>query len=159
MNKPMDLGELLERGGVYYEFPGNTVQGVLDALVESIPIPPAIQAQDLLLAVKEREALMSTSIGEGIALPHPRNPLATKIEDEFVALVFLKNQVDWKAMDAIPVDTLFFIVSSSAKSHLKTLSSISFFCKEEAFLKLLASRASKDNLIKYIKDTEQKWEG
>ena len=158
MSSVIGLGELLERGGIYYDFPGNSVQEILEMLFAKVPVPPSIPAEDLIQAVKEREALMSTSIGGGIALPHPRNPLITKMEEQFVALAFLKNPVDWKALDAKPVDTLLLIVSSSAKSHLGILSGITFFCKEKAFLKLLRDRAPCDTLIDFIKDTERKWE-
>ena len=75
-----------------------------------------------------------------------------------IALAFLENPVDWNSLDGEPVDTLLLIVSSSAKSHLKTLSSITFFCQQNVFLKLLRERASRENLIKYIKDTEREWE-
>jgi len=160
MKKPEGLGDLIERGGVFYGLPGNSVREILETLVAKIPVPSAMPStitQDLLQAILEREALMSTSIGRGIALPHPRNLLLTKEEDQFVALAFLENSVDWKALDNKPVDTLLLIVSSSAKSHLKTLSTITFFCQQEAFLKLLKERAPREAIIGYIKDTEEKW--
>jgi len=152
------LGELIERGGIFYAFPGNSVRGILEALVSLVPVPPAIPAQDLLQAILEREALMSTSIGHGIAIPHPRTPLANKPGEQFATLVFLEHSVDWNALDGKAVDTLLLIVSSSAKSHLHTLSSITFFCREEVFLKLLKERASKETIINFIKDTEREWE-
>jgi PTS system nitrogen regulatory IIA component len=150
------LGEMIERGGIFYDLPGNSVREILEALVSLVPIPPTTIAQDLLQAILEREALMSTSIGRGIALPHPRNPLLTKDEEQFVALAFLEKAVEWKALDNIPVDTLLLIVSSSTKSHLKTLANITFFCRQEAFLMLLRERAPED-IIRYIKDTEKEW--
>ena len=152
------LGELLERGGIYYALPGNSVRETIEALVAIIPVQPAIPGQNLLQAVLEREALMSTSIGQGIAVPHPRNPMAVKQEEQFAALAFLKHPVDWNALDGKPVDTLILIVSSTAKFHLRILSSITFFCREEAFLRLLKERAKQEALIGFIKDTERKWE-
>ena len=153
------LGVLLERGAVFYDFPGNSIREILEALVAKIPtLPSTPPIEDLLEAVLEREALMSTGIGHGIAIPHPRNPMAANLEEQFAILAFLKNPVDWKALDAKPVDTVLFIVSSSAKSHLKILSGITFFCQNEAFLKLLRDRAPGETLIAFIKDTEREWE-
>ena len=162
MNKaetPEGLGELIERGGIYYRLPGNSIREILEILVTTIPVPETIAVQDLLQAVLEREELFSTSIGHGIALPHPRNPFVKNTEDQFVALAFLENPIDWKALDNLPVDTLLLIVSSSPKSHLQTLSSITFFCQMDAFLKLLKEKAPRESLIAFIKDTERKWEG
>ena len=171
------LGELIERGGIYYALPGHSVREILETLVAvtwaavAHPAAPSVltasvaatsvaitPAQDLLQAVLEREALMSTGIGHGIAVPHPRNPLVNKTEEQFAALAFLQNPIDWNALDGKPVDTVLLVVSSSAKSHLKTLSSITFFCQHEAFLKLLKERAPRETLTGFIKDTEQEWE-
>ena len=152
------LGELLARGGIYYSLPGKSCREALEALVAAAPVLPAVPAQNLLQAVLEREALMSTSIGQGIAIPHPRNPLVNKPEEQFVALAFLEQPIDWNALDGKPVDTLLLIVSSSAKSHLRTLSRITFICREESFLKLIKEKAPREILISFIKDTEKKWE-
>ncbi|MDR0496631.1 MAG: PTS sugar transporter subunit IIA, partial [Treponema sp.] len=68
------LVEILKRGGVYSGVDGTTPREVLAALIKELP-PMAIQTDKLLEAVLEREEIMSTGIGDGIALPHPRSPL------------------------------------------------------------------------------------
>ncbi|AEF82603.1 PTS sugar transporter subunit IIA [Leadbettera azotonutricia] len=151
------FGELIEHGGIYYKVPGANPKEALTALIGFLPRQEAIQNETLLNAVLEREALMSTSIGRGIALPHPRNPAVSKSEDQFAALAFLEHPVDWNALDGRPVDTLILIVSASAKLHLHTLSKITFFCQQDAFLKLLKKRVPKEDIIKFIKDTERDW--
>jgi PTS system nitrogen regulatory IIA component len=151
------LADLIERGGVYYGIPGNSPGEVLAALIGSLKILPPVSGEELLRACLEREALMSTSIGGGIALPHPRNPMAADEDSQFAALGFLEHPVDWNALDAKPVDAILFVVSASAKLHLHTLSRINFFCQDAAFLALLKNRASREVIIKYIKETEQDW--
>jgi PTS system nitrogen regulatory IIA component len=151
------LADLIEKGGVYYRIPGNSPEEVLAALIGSLKTSFPVSGEELLRACLEREALMSTSVGGGIALPHPRNPMAADGDSQFAALGFLEHPVDWSALDAKPVDTIFFIVSASAKLHLHTLSRINFFCQDDAFLALLKNRASGEAIIKYIKETEQDW--
>jgi PTS system nitrogen regulatory IIA component len=157
MEKNEKLAELIKKGGVYYHISGNSPGEVLSAFIGSLENLSAIPAEDLLRACLEREALMSTSIGNGIALPHPRNPIATDSASQFTALGFLEHPVDWNALDGKPVNTLLFIVSASAKLHLHTLSRINFFCQDGTFLKLLESRASRKAIIEYIEETEQDW--
>jgi PTS system nitrogen regulatory IIA component len=152
-----NLAELIGKGGVYYGIPGNSPGEVLAALIGSIENLFSISAEELLRACLEREALMSTGVGGGIALPHPRNPMAADRGSQFTALGFLEHPVNWNAPDGKPVDTLLFIVSASAKLHLHTLSQINFFCQDDAFLGLLGNRASRKNIIKYIKEAEQDW--
>jgi PTS system nitrogen regulatory IIA component len=151
------LGELIERGGVYYRLQGNTAKEALAALIAAIPPDRLVPGDTLLKAVLEREALMSTSIGQGIALPHPRNPVVSAPGGQFAALAFLDRPVEWKALDGMPVDTLFLVVSYSARQHLETLSKITFFCQKEDFLELLKTRASGEKIIDYIKNAEKEW--
>ncbi|MDR0313622.1 MAG: PTS sugar transporter subunit IIA [Treponema sp.] len=151
------LGELLIRGGIYYSVLGNTVQETLEFLVGKIPLPNTVSSQDLLKAMLEREALMSTCIGNGIAIPHPRNPMVQEPQDQFAAIAFLEHTVDWKALDGKAVDTLIIIVSASAKFHLQTLSAVSYFTRQDAFQSLIRERAQQETLIKYISETEKNW--
>jgi PTS system nitrogen regulatory IIA component len=151
------LADLIKKGGVYYNIPGNSPGEVLSAFIGFLENLSVIPAEELLQACLEREALMSTSVGGGIALPHPRNPMAADKGSQFTALGFLEHPVDWNALDGKPVDTLLFIVSASAKLHLHTLSRINFFCQDNACLDLLKNRASRKKIIEYIEETEQDW--
>ncbi|MDR2103419.1 MAG: PTS sugar transporter subunit IIA [Treponema sp.] len=151
------LADLIQRGGVFAGIPGTNPTEALTNLLEVIPIPLSASRGELLKAVLEREALMSTSIGYGIALPHPRNPLISSDEEQFLIIAFLKNPVDWRALDGIPVHTALLAVSSSAKQHLRTLSEINFFCRQESFRQLLLDRAPQERIINAIREAEQAW--
>ena len=155
MGSEARLAELIERGGVYRDVRGASPREVLTSLIEALP-PPA-EAGKLLEAVLEREALMPTSIGKGIALPHPRNPLLKSEDEQFAALAFLKQPVDWNSLDGELVDTLLLIVSASAKGHLRTLSEVTFFCHQEDFYRLLKERASLETLLRFIREAEKNW--
>ena len=151
------LAELIERGGVYRDVQGTTPREVLTALIGNLPVIPSVPAGKLLEAVLEREALMPTGIGKGIALPHPRNPLLKSEDEQYTALAFLKQPVDWNSLDGERVDTLLLIVSASAKGHLKALSEITFFCHQEEFAWLLKERASLGTLLHFIRKAEKNW--
>jgi PTS system nitrogen regulatory IIA component len=166
--------ELITRGGVLYQVPGTTPREVITGIIETIRRPslaqaperpptglvkpPAAERNRLLEAVLEREALMPTAVGHGIALPHPRNPLVTETREQFVTIAFLQRPVDWHSLDGEPVHTVLLIVSASPKLHLHTLSRINFFCQQESFRALLESRASQEEIISVIRNAEQAWE-
>ena len=151
------LGELIGRGGIYHAMPGNSVQETLECIIAKIPLPKTITPQMLLKAMLEREALMSTGVGSGIAIPHPRNPLISEAAEQFVALAYLEKPLDWRALDGKPVDTLFILVSATAKFHLQTLSALTYLCRQDEFLGLLGKKVSGETLIQYINETEEKW--
>jgi PTS system nitrogen regulatory IIA component len=151
------LSGLIRKGGILYDIPGINPEEVLANMTKVLQVPPGFDREALLAAVLEREALMSTSIGHGIALPHPRNPIISGNEEQFVTIGFLKWSVDWKTLDGKPVHSLMLIVSASAKLHLDTLSRINFFCQQPAFRQLLKDRCSLEKIIGTIQEAEQAW--
>lgn len=153
------LAGLVKRGGIYRNLQGTSPREVISALIKALPPVPQIPQEKLLKAVLEREELMPTGIGQGIALPHPRNPVIEDPAGQFVALAFLKNPVDWNSLDGKRVDTLLLIVSASAKQHLKTMSEITFLCRQNDFCQLLEKRASPEELLRFMAETEKNWRG
>jgi len=154
------LAELIKKGGVYRNIQGRSPREVLGALIGALTPVPSVPAEKLLGAVLEREDLMSTGIGGGIAIPHPRNPLTGPDSGQFVALAFPERPVDWNSLDGGKVDTILLIVSSSAKQHLKILSEISFFCRQEEFCRLLKACSVggvPDDLLRFITEAEKNW--
>jgi PTS system nitrogen regulatory IIA component len=149
--------DLIQRGGIFYHIRGNNPGEVLKTLIYAIPVLPSINREQLLEAVLEREALMSTAIGKGIALPHPRTPLITDPKEQRVVIAFPDREVDWNALDGEPVHTVMLIVSASTKLHLHTLSGINFFCRQERFLALLKKRAAPEEIISTLTAMEETW--
>jgi PTS system nitrogen regulatory IIA component len=142
--------ELLQRGGVYPRIEGTSPPAVLGNFIEKLTLPPGLPGDRLLSAVLEREILMPTAVGHGIALPHPKNPLAPDPQEQLVAVAFLSQPVDWQALDREPVHTAILIVSASVKLHLNTLSWINFLCQQGEFQALLKNQAPQERLIRAI---------
>ena len=63
-------------------------------------------------------SLGSTAVGDGIAIPHVRNPVLLHVRPA-VALCFLDEPIPFGALDGKPVDTLFVIVTPTSRSHLQ----------------------------------------
>jgi len=157
--KEAGLSELIKKGGGCCGIRGAAPQEVLTNFFEQLSVPPSLNKKQLLDAVLEREALMPTAAGKGIALPHPRHPLIPEAADQFVSIAFLEQAVNWKALDRSPVHTVILIVSASAKLHLHTLSQINFLCQQESFRELLQKRSSLAEICEAIEEAEKAWNG
>ncbi|WP_261974516.1 PTS sugar transporter subunit IIA, partial [Chlamydia psittaci] len=73
-----------------------------------------LDASVLFEMLTYRESLMSTGIGEGIALPHAKDFLINAYYDVVVPM-FLSNSIDFGALDGKPVRVLFFLFASQDK--------------------------------------------
>lgn len=156
-NRPVSLIDLIKKGDVHYGIGGKTVQEVIDNVVDTIPIPKSADKDIVRASLLQREEMMTTAVGKGIALPHPRNPIISDVDDESVSICFLRDDVDYSALDNLPVRVLFVIISSNAKRHLEILSKISFLCKQEDFLKTLKDKPQKEVFLYYIERVEKEW--
>ena len=149
----ISLSSAVENGGVIFDIPGNDVNSVLNASLEKISKVPKDFQADLLDRLMEREQALSTGIGNGIAIPHPRVPLGY-LGEPLVAVCFLEHPVDYNAMDQQPVDVLFFILCPDLKFHLHLLSALSFCLRDKSFTQFLRSRPDHSALIEKIEDLQ-----
>jgi len=157
-NNEWSLADLVDRGGVYYDVPGASPKELIAGVIGLMPPIEAVTQGELQRQIMEREALVSTGIGHGIALPHPRNPVLEGTNARpLVAIAFPVMPIDWNTQDGSKVHTVFLIISASAKQHLNTLSKINFLCQKEKFHSLIEARVSKKEIVAAIKEAENSW--
>ncbi|WP_299977292.1 PTS sugar transporter subunit IIA [Desulfobacula sp.] len=148
------LSVAVKNGGVYSDIQANDVNGVLKACLEKISDISDDFKADLFDRLVEREKALSTGIGNGIAIPHPREQLSY-LTSPMVSVCFLEHPVDYKALDNQPVSTLFFLLSPTLKMHLHLLSVLSFCLRDHQFTNFLKARPDSVALVEKI-ETLQK---
>ncbi|MBI2504261.1 MAG: PTS sugar transporter subunit IIA [Candidatus Latescibacteria bacterium] len=144
------LSEALKAGGVAYRVGGNDKPSVLRALVEVLNLPEEVDREFLYQVLLARETLGSTGIGEGIAIPHVRNPVVLHISKPTITLCFLEHPIDFRAIDGQPVNTLFTLISPTVRAHLHLLSRLSFVLRNQEFKAVLKQQASRDELMEAV---------
>jgi nitrogen PTS system EIIA component len=157
MSIVQSLAQLIDRGGVYYNIGGSSPVEALSEATKAMVLPKGLDRESLLTAILEREALMPTALGHGIAIPHPRNSMLSDATAQRVAVFFLKSPIAYNALDRKPVSVLFLILSADAKNHLATLAAVSHLCQHGDFLEFLAKRPSKEELVARIAAAEASW--
>jgi PTS system nitrogen regulatory IIA component len=155
---PPSLASAIERGGVHHSLHGSTREEVLHAIVEAAPIPAGIDRNRLHQLLLTREALSSTGIGGGIAIPHPRTPLVLQLREPIVVLGFLAHPVDFEAVDRQPVRALFLLLSPTVQSHLQTLAKLSWALHDPGFRALVDRQASGGEILPRLQELERSTE-
>ena len=90
--------------------------------IAKVNLPSEILPVNLYEGLCAREAVLSTAVGNGIAIPHSQQPLLKNPKDQRIFICYLKNPIDMNAMDNKKVQTLIIPLSSSVQSHLQIIS-------------------------------------
>jgi PTS system nitrogen regulatory IIA component len=152
------LAEALQTGGIFYRVDGADKTAVLSEVVRIMPLPQAVDRAFLLEVLLARESLGSTGIGDGVALPHVRNPIVLHVQHPMISLCFLEHPVPFDAIDGRPVDTLFTIVSPTIRGHLHLLARLSFALQQTEFKSVVARKDLREELFRAAESIDQRLE-
>ncbi len=144
----------LETGGIHFGIGGDDQPSVLKHVVDLLPLPPQVDRDFMLQVLMAREALGTTAIGDGIAIPHVRNPILLHVAAPAISLCFLDNPVDFKAVDDKPVDILFTLVSPTVKTHLHILAKLAYGLRDQRFKEVLRRRESAVEILATVRALE-----
>ena len=141
-----ELSEALAAGGLHAFGGAANRQAVLEAVVNALAVDEA-ERPLILDLVTAREFIGSTGIGEGIAIPHVRTPLIVHGAVGSMSLWYLPTPVDFQSPDGKPIDTVFFLVTSSPRVHLHLLSRLARALHNDAFRTAVKTRATLDVVL------------
>jgi nitrogen PTS system EIIA component len=148
------LVEALSVGGIHYRVGGQDKPSVLRAIVDVMPLPEEVDRAFLFQVLMARESLGSTGIGDGIAIPHVRNPIVMYIPRPTITLCFLDHPIDFDAIDGRPVQTLFTIVSPTVRAHLHMLSRLAFVLRSESLKAVLDRQGTREEIASEVRRAE-----
>jgi PTS system nitrogen regulatory IIA component len=149
------LVDALRAGGIFYRLQGGDKPAVLRAMVNSLPLPSNSDRESIAQLLFAREALGSTAIGEGIAIPHVRRPILLNTSSPAISLCFLEKPVDFGAFDGQPVFAIFLLISPTARLHLHLLSRLSFALHDSQLKAALVRRAARDEILAEFERVER----
>ena len=153
------LSQLLSTGGVHHEVGGRDKASVLREIVQRLPLPADVDREFLVTTLEAREAMGSTGIGDGIAIPHVRNPIVLHVAAPFVTLCLLRDPVDFDAVDGKPVHALFTVVSPNVPAHLRILGQLGFVLHDQELRSLLVRRSPAADIIGRVQAVEGRASG
>ena len=154
MESELDITNLIHRGGIFVDVEGNSPKEIYETISKRIELPEGISAEQISSALNAREMVLSTAVGNGIALPHARTPLIKEEEDQRIIVVYLKNPIEMKAPDERPVSTMFIILTNNSQLHLKVLSALAGLFRSLRFRRALEERAGEAELFALIKELD-----
>jgi PTS system nitrogen regulatory IIA component len=153
----MKISDILVREASILDLKSTTKDDLLAEMASSLAAAePALEADALLGVLREREALQSTGIGEGVAIPHGK----VQGLDRLVA-AFARSTagVDFDSIDGQPTQLLFLLIvpEQSGGQHLKALARISRFFRDASFREKLLGAGDLGEIFRAIEEEDAKF--
>lgn len=124
-----------------------TCEKVFEIMVDKLDANKKILDKTKFLeAIKEREKIVSTGIGMGVAIPHAKLP---NYDNFFIEIAILRKGVEWHSLDGTPVRIVFMIggPDDMQTEYLQILSIITQAIKSEDRRKKLLNSSTPEQII------------
>ena len=148
------ISELLTNGAVAVDLKGNDKHEIIREMVGLLDGADAVvDLDDVLRAVEQRESIMTTAVGEGLAIPHAKTDGVVKTVAAFATTA---NPIEFGALDDKPVELVFLLVGpeSDNSRHVRMLSRASLlFCKT-GLREAMIDASTPEGLLSLIEDAE-----
>jgi nitrogen PTS system EIIA component len=145
-----NIRDLLQESLIIDEFGATDKTGVLAEFAALLKSQGRIgDDRELVRILLEREALGSTGVGEGIAIPHGKLSL---IPGTIVAFGRSTAGIDFQSLDGKPVHLFFLLVTPADRpgDHLKTLARVSRILRNPLFRENLRTASGRGELRRLI---------
>jgi len=148
------VGTLLDKDSFHFECQLNE-SAYIEQMVSRINLDENVDREIIIQLLKSRESMMSTAIGNGICLPHPRVPLMVGKNKPLINFFFPEKPLDLKSVDGKPVHTLILLISQTIKQHLSLIAHLSFLLTNEVFRFALENRLESNEILDIISKIEE----
>src|SRR3990167_8757404 len=154
----MQIMDFLSKKAITTDLESTKKEDVIRELVDSLTLSGDIEKRSrnkLIEALMNREALGSTAIGQGIAIPHAKCDCVAKL---VAAFGISKKGVGFDSLDGEPAYIFFLLVApqDSAGPHLKALARISRLLKDKYFRDSLKECKDEKAIFKIIIQEDEK---
>jgi PTS system nitrogen regulatory IIA component len=152
----MKILDVLKRETIIADLKAQTKKAILEELVVPVAHIAAVNQEELLRVLMERERLGSTGIGGGIGIPHGK---LKGLESLVLGFGLSRKGVDFESIDGQPTHIFFILITpeNSTGLHLKLLARISRILKNDPFKERLMDAADGDEIYKIIKEEDEEF--
>ena len=152
------VSEAISPAGINLNLRSGNRDDVLEELVKQVPqIASQPEAQQTLLrALREREELHSTGIGDGVALPHARNALVGLVDTPAIVIGRHPHGIPYGSIDGVPAKLFFLLIAPTVTQHLAVLARISRLLRDPKLRQDLLAADSPKKMQALIRDAEMK---
>ena len=149
------IGGLFSSENVLLGVEASDKSELIHKLVDKLPLSPEVNRRQIAEAVLERESLLSTGVGEGVALPHAKT---MAIDKTSVVFATTAAPIEFDSFDQQPVRLVFLMVGPprSSSHHIQILGRISRILNDDSVRLALTEAEDVETLISTLQNAESK---
>ena len=150
----MKITDLLKKESIALDVKVDSKGAAIDYLVDLMDKSGRLNDKEgYKKGILAREALGSTAVGDGIAIPHAK---VAAVNEPGLAAMVVPEGVDYESFDGSPANLLFMIAApdGEADAHLEALSKLSMVLMDPDFKNALVKAKTADEFLKLINDKE-----
>jgi mannitol/fructose-specific phosphotransferase system IIA component (Ntr-type) len=153
------LSQMLSPASINLDLKSGDRDSVLAELVAQVPelAKQPDSRQTLLNALREREMLHTTAIGDGIAVPHARNGLVGLVNHSVIVFGRHKAGIQYDAVDSLPARLFFLLIAPTVTQHLAVLARLTLLLRDPRLRQQLLAVASPEEAIGIFRDAESRF--
>ena len=142
------MSEYIKASQVFLDNPATNVDEVLEFLADkAIEAGLSDNRAAVLEAFKAREAMGTTGMQGGFAIPHCKS---SAVNDAAIFVVKFANKVEWKSLDGKPIKMAVALFAPDGDVHLTLLSTVATMLTDESNRSKLLAAADADAIADII---------
>lgn len=150
------LSRLIDEDFVITNLKGTNSEEVIRELADkAYENELVINRDEFIKKLLEREKLTSTSIGQGIALPHLRKPCGTMVTAPKIVIGISKSGIDFSSLDGEKTTLFLLLLSDSEVVHLRILSKLTQILSMNNSIEEIKNLSSPKEFIQFFIKKEQ----
>ena len=151
------ISRLLSPQNVFLNMPHRTKHEVLSGIATLVNLPEEVDRDLLLSRLLEREALCTTALPDGVAIPHtPRTRSRLLANHDLIAMARTHEPIEFGALDGSRTDVFVLVLARDERTHLILLAKVSRLIRDPAVQRAMRTSKSARKIVRVIKETEAK---
>lgn len=151
----MRLSEILRKGVILTDLKARSIDTLVAELVDGLILGGSLSAEhrdDAIIALLKREAISTTALGGGVAIPHAKVPF---VGDFVGAMGYSRAGIDFRASDSKPVTVVFLLLSppDDPYGHLSMLGTLAQLIRRKTFAPTMGTMQPSE-IVDYIAQAE-----
>jgi len=152
----IQLSRLITTERIFLDMKATTAEEAINELVDGQVFNKLVlNVNELRAKCLERENMLSTGVGNGIAVPHPRDPIPTLRASGCIVFGRSVQGIDFNAVDGKPVHLFFLLCSQTADLHLYLMGKIATLLRNADFVDVCMKCKTPDELIRAMMEIER----